>query len=120
MLAGAAAAIWFFNFSTKTTPEEPVSPVRQITATDQEIERAREIVGVSGKLISVDMTTKQVTLEDEAGKQTAYAFNENTTVHQGVAATEKKLEDISVGQNIGVTYDSKANVIMDIWYEDAS
>lgn len=120
LLAGIGAALWFFVFSKQAAPEEPISPVRQIVATDQEVERAREIVGITGKLISVNVNTKQLVLADEAGVETTYAVNDKTTVHQGVAAIEKKLEDIPMGQNVGLTYDSKANVIMDVWYEDAS
>lgn len=118
VLIGAGVAVWFLLLSRQAEPVAQTPEPQEVVVTQEQIERAREIVGITGKFVSVDESAKQLVLETESGEK-SYAFTDETTVHKGAAAVEQEMKDIPAGQMIALTYDSKATEIMDIWYNDA-
>ncbi len=86
--------------------------------TPEQIKLAKENIGTSGKIVSINTSTKTITLKKTDNSQADYIYNDKSTVHKGVSNLDASFSDLKEGLDVSLSYEEtdSGKIVKDVWY----
>lgn len=86
--------------------------------TPEQIKLAKENIGTSGKIVTINTSTKTITLKKTDNTQADYVYNDKSTVHKGVSNLDASFSDLKEGLDVSLSYEetASAKIVKDVWY----
>lgn len=102
----------------KQIPNSMNSGVVIAKPTPEQIKLAKENIGTSGKIVSINTSTKTITLKKTDNTQADYIYNDKSTVHKGVSNLNASFSDLKEGLDVSLSYEEtdSGKIVKDVWY----
>lgn len=102
----------------KQTPNSLNSSNVIAKPTPEQIKLAKENIGTSGKIVSINTNTKTITLKKADNSQVDYIYNDKSTVHKSVSNLDASFSDLKEGLDVSLSYEETSNgsIVKDVWY----
>lgn len=89
------------------------------TPTPEQIQLAKENIGTSGSIVSINTDAKKIILKIiDAPQPQEFVYTNKTTIHKGVSNENATLADLKPDLAVSLSYEDTADgkLVKDIWY----
>lgn len=90
------------------------------TPTPEQIQSAKENIGTSGNIVSINTDAKKITLKiTDTSQQTEFAYTDKTTIHKGISNETVTLADLKPNLVVSLPFEDTPDgkIAKDIWYQ---
>jgi uncharacterized protein YpmB len=108
------AVSYLFQDATEPGSEAEEPTVEIYSYTKDEIEEMAQTRSVSGNVTAATATSLKIAA---AGKSYTFVITDNSVIEKGVSLTAASYQDLTVGKQVSVSFDSETDEVINIWFE---